>query len=160
MKRIITFALALTMLLVATLSFTSCGQTDDWKTVQERGYFYCGITVYAPMNYYDDETGDLIGFDTELAKAVFTNMGYDVMFQLIDWSARYTRLVVEATLGGEVMYYPVSLPEVLPNSAYEVTLRVTRRGSPDPDIPVTGVAAEFKVDVQDWIQRDRIEEVI
>lgn len=76
------------------------------------------------------------------------------------WSARYTRLVVEATLGGEVMYYPVSLPEVLPNSAYEITLKVTRRGSPDPDIPVTGVAAEFKVDVQDWIQRDRIEEVI
>ena len=76
------------------------------------------------------------------------------------WSERYTRLVVEATLGGEVMYYPVSLPEVLPNSAYEITLRVTRRGSPDPDIPVTGVAAEFKVDVQDWIQRDRIEETI
>lgn len=76
------------------------------------------------------------------------------------WSARYTRLVIEATLDGEVMYYPVSLPEVLPNSAYEVTLKITRRGSPDPDIPVTGVAAEFKVDVQDWIQRDRIEEVI
>jgi hypothetical protein len=77
-----------------------------------------------------------------------------------DWSARYTRLVVEATLGGEVMYYPVSLPEVLPNSAYEITLRVTRHGSPSPDIPVTGIAAEFKIEVQDWIPRDRIEETI
>ena len=62
MKRIITLALALTMLLVATLSFTACGQTDDWKTVEDRGYFYCGITVYAPMNYYDDD-GNLIKTD-------------------------------------------------------------------------------------------------
>lgn len=77
-----------------------------------------------------------------------------------NWSERYTRLVVEATLDGEVMYYPVSLPEVLPNSAYEITLRVTRHGSPDPDVPVSGVAAEFTIDVQDWIQRDRIEETI
>ena len=77
-----------------------------------------------------------------------------------NWSERYTRLVVEATLDGEVMYYPVSLPEVLPNSAYEISLKVTRHGSPDPDVPVSGVAAEFTIDVQDWIQRDRIEETI
>ena len=77
-----------------------------------------------------------------------------------NWSERYTRLVVEATLDGEVMYYPVSLPEVLPNSAYEISLKVTRHGSPDPDVPVSGVAAEFTIDVQDWIPRDRIEETI
>jgi polar amino acid transport system substrate-binding protein len=92
MKRIITFALALTMLLVATLSFTSCGQTDDWKTVQERGYFYCGITVYAPMNYYDDETGDLIGFDTEFATAVAEYLGVEAKFATINWPNKYTEL--------------------------------------------------------------------
>lgn len=76
------------------------------------------------------------------------------------WSARRTRLVLEATLDGEVMYYPVTLPVIEPNSSYEVTVRITRRGSPSPDIPVTGIAAEFSVDVQSWITRDRIEEVI
>ena len=50
-----------------------------------------GYTDYAPMNYFDDN-GELVGFDTELAKAVFENLGYEVMFQLIDWSARYTDL--------------------------------------------------------------------
>ena len=76
------------------------------------------------------------------------------------WSARRTRLVLEATLDGEVMYYPVTLPVIEPNSSYEVTVKITRRGSPSPDIPVTGIAAEFSVDVQSWIARDRIEEVI
>ena len=76
------------------------------------------------------------------------------------WSARRTRLVLEATLDGEVMYYPVTLPVIEPNSSYEVTVRITRRGSPSPDIPVTGIAAEFSVDVQSWITQDRIEEVI
>ena len=76
------------------------------------------------------------------------------------WSARRTRLVLEATLDGEVMYYPVTLPVIEPNSSYEVTVKITRRGSPSPDIPVTGIAAEFSVDVQSWITQDRIEEVI
>ena len=76
------------------------------------------------------------------------------------WSARRTRLVLEATLGGEVMYYPVTLPVIEPNSSYEVTVKITRRGSPSPDIPVTGIAAEFSVDVQNWISKDRIEEII
>ena len=76
------------------------------------------------------------------------------------WSARRTRLVLEATLDGEVMYYPVTLPVIESNSSYEVTVKITRRGSSSPDIPVTGIAAEFSVDVQSWITRDRIEEII
>ena len=91
MKRIITLALALTMLLVATLSFTACGQTDDWKTVEDRGYFYCGITVYAPMNYYDDD-GNLIGFDTEFATAVAEYLGVEAKFTTISWPNKYAEL--------------------------------------------------------------------
>ena len=50
-----------------------------------------GYTIYEPMNY-EDENGKLVGFDTELAEAVFGNLGYEVMFQLIDWGAKYTDL--------------------------------------------------------------------
>ena len=57
----------------------------------EKPTIVVGYTDYAPMNYFDDN-GELVGFDTELAKAVFENLGYEVMFQLIDWSARYTDL--------------------------------------------------------------------
>ena len=50
-----------------------------------------GYTIYAPMNY-EDENGNLIGFDTELAQAVFSNLGYEVIFQKIDWNSKYTDL--------------------------------------------------------------------
>ena len=43
------------------------------------------------MNYKDAD-GNLIGFDTELAKAVFENMGYEVIFQEIKWENKYTDL--------------------------------------------------------------------
>jgi len=47
-----------------------------------------GYTIYAPMNY-KDETGNLVGFDTELAVAVFGGLGYQVAFKEIDWSQKY-----------------------------------------------------------------------
>ncbi len=50
-----------------------------------------GYTLYAPMNYKDD-SGKLIGFDTELAEAVFANLGYKPVFKLIDWGNKYVDL--------------------------------------------------------------------
>jgi polar amino acid transport system substrate-binding protein len=63
--------------------FAGCG--GGKKTV------VVGYTIYAPMNY-EDENGNLIGFDTELAQAVFSNLGYEVIFQKIDWNSKYTDL--------------------------------------------------------------------
>ncbi len=60
-------------------------QTSDGKTI------VVGYTIYEPMNYYD-ENNEFVGFDTDLAKAVFGNLGYQVIFQEIDWSAKYTDL--------------------------------------------------------------------
>ena len=64
---------------------TDAGKTDAGKTV------VVGYTIYAPMNYLD-ENNKLIGFDTELAEAVFGNLGYTVLFQEIDWNQKYTDL--------------------------------------------------------------------
>ena len=51
------------------------------------------------MNYYDangdleaDESGDFIGFDTELAKLVGEKLGVTVKFQLIEWGNKYAEL--------------------------------------------------------------------
>ena len=52
---------------------------------------YVGYTIYEPMNYKDGE-GNLIGFDTELAKIVFENLGYEVVFTEIKWENKYTDL--------------------------------------------------------------------
>ncbi len=47
-----------------------------------------GYTDYEPMNY-TNEAGELVGFDTELAKMVFGDLGYQVKFKLIDWNNKY-----------------------------------------------------------------------
>ncbi len=78
MKKLFALILVAAML----LTFTACKKD---KTI------VVGYTEYAPMNY--TENGELIGFDTELARAVFKNMGYDdVIFKLIEWSQKYTEL--------------------------------------------------------------------
>ena len=76
-------ALALAILMIAAC-FAGCGSAEK-KTV------VVGYTLYAPMNYLDED-GTLIGYDTELAQAVFGNLGYEVVFQEIDWSSKYTDL--------------------------------------------------------------------
>ena len=57
---------------------------DDAKSV------VVGYTIYEPMNY--EENGKLVGFDTELAEAVYEKLGYKVVFKLIDWDQKYTEL--------------------------------------------------------------------
>ena len=91
MKKIISLALALVMLCAIAVSFTSCNTVKDWKKIDEQGYFVCGITVYEPMNYFDGE-GNLVGFDTEFAKAVAKELGVEAKFQVIDWPSKYMEL--------------------------------------------------------------------
>ena len=83
MKKIIALALAAMML---ALCFAGCGAAGSKKETVVVGY-----TIYAPMNYLN-ENNELVGFDTDLAKAVFENLGYEVIFQEIDWSSKYTDL--------------------------------------------------------------------
>ena len=81
MKKV--FALVLALVMVAAC-FVGCGN-EATKTI------VVGYTIYAPMNYMDDNNV-LVGFDTDLAKAVFEGMGYQVLFQEIDWPSKYTDL--------------------------------------------------------------------
>ncbi|MBO7293253.1 MAG: transporter substrate-binding domain-containing protein [Clostridia bacterium] len=90
MKRIFSFLLAVLMLTASVLALASCKKSDT-AAIEEKGYFVCGITYYAPMNYFDDE-GNLVGFDTEFAEAVAEELGLEVKFQLIQWGSKYNEL--------------------------------------------------------------------
>ncbi len=82
MKKFLAIVLATLMI----LGLCACKKDTDSKKSIAVGY-----TDYAPMNY--TENGELVGFDTELARAVFTNLGYDeVVFIEIEWSQKYTEL--------------------------------------------------------------------
>ena len=75
--------LAIILAVVMCLSFVACSQKNETIVV--------GYTIYEPMNYKDAD-GKLVGFDTELAQAVFENLGYDVIFKEIKWESKYTDL--------------------------------------------------------------------
>ena len=67
------------------------------------------------------------------------------------WSPRYTRLVVKATLGSDVYYYPINLPGIESNKSYEIDeLILTRPGSDTPDQPVTFQDCSFNINVVGW----------
>lgn len=83
MKKLTALLLALVL---ADSCFAGCAKKDaNTKTV------VVGYTIYAPMNYLDAD-GNLIGFDTDLAKTAFGNLGYEVIFQEINWDSKYTDL--------------------------------------------------------------------
>ncbi len=81
MKKLFKLLALCLVLIMSVLMFAGCGE----KTI------VVGYTIYAPMNYKDAD-GNLIGFDTELAKAVFENMGYEVVFKEISWDNKYADL--------------------------------------------------------------------
>ena len=67
-----------------------------------------------------------------------------------EWAPRKTRLVVEATLGDERYYYPVTLPTLGNNRTYDVTLVITRPGAKTPDSKVDKFAMGVECVVKDW----------
>lgn len=99
MKKFLALLLAFSMV----FCFAACGGNETPETTTNpdsnettvngdaEKTIVVGYTIYEPMNYLD-ENGKLIGYDTELAEAVFGNLGYKVIFQEIEWSSKYTDL--------------------------------------------------------------------
>ena len=90
MKKLIALIMSIAML----LCFAGCGAKDtasDSDGADKKEVIVVGYTIYEPMNYKDDN-GKLVGYDTELAEAVFGNLGYEVSFKEIVWENKYTDL--------------------------------------------------------------------
>ena len=78
----------------------------------------------------------------------------------LQWSPRPTRLVVEAELGGEVFYYPVSLPVLERNNRYHVTLHIVRPGAKTPEQEMDRHAASFTINIVGWQGSSSVSETI
>ena len=72
-------------------SAASASADSDLAYIQGKGKMVIGYTVYAPMNYTDDE-GDFTGFDTELATAVCEKLGVEPEFVEINWDTKVVEL--------------------------------------------------------------------
>ncbi|MQS52770.1 amino acid ABC transporter substrate-binding protein [Companilactobacillus mishanensis] len=85
-----------------SLILTSCGDkksvakeadtADTWSSIQKRGRVIIGLDdTFVPMGFRQKD-GNLVGFDIDLAKAVFKEYGIKADFQPIDWNMKETEL--------------------------------------------------------------------
>lgn len=88
-KLIVMFIFVLSLVLLA-----GCNQRpiSEWDDISKRGYIIVGLDdTFAPMGFRDN-SGELVGFDVDLAKAVSEKIGIEVRFQPIDWDAKVLEL--------------------------------------------------------------------
>ena len=92
MKKLLAIILCLAMVFaLAACGSTNTASTDKADGAEKKETIIVGHTIYKPMNYLDDK-GELIGYDTELAEKIFSNLGYNVVFKEIKWENKYTEL--------------------------------------------------------------------
>lgn len=70
---------------------STASEGGDWQYIADKGNFVAGITLFEPMNYYD-ENGELTGFETEFTNAVCEKLGVEAKFQEIEWDKKEIEL--------------------------------------------------------------------
>ncbi len=94
MKKLAKILIASILAIATLFCFTACGGGDktDLEQIQANGKLVVGITIYEPMDYIDDETGDWTGFDAELAREFAEEIGVNCQFVIITWSQKAIEL--------------------------------------------------------------------
>ena len=106
-KKVLAIVMSIVLVCGIVCAFAACGNdakpednaptadaASDIAYIKEKGEMVIGFTYFAPMNY-EDENGELIGFETEFAKAVCEKLGVEAKFQEISWTAKETELAAK-----------------------------------------------------------------
>lgn len=100
MKKLLALFLALTV----SVGITACGQgnqsassaenkDESWSKIQKAGTLVLGLDdAFPPMGYKDTKTGEIIGFDIDLAKELSKRLGVTLKLQPIDWNNKQAEL--------------------------------------------------------------------
>ncbi|KRK80166.1 amino acid ABC transporter substrate-binding protein [Companilactobacillus nodensis] len=102
MKQKIIKLVTLLAVAVMALSLSSCGDkksvaqeantADTWAAIKKRKRVIIGLDdTFVPMGFRE-KNGKLVGYDIDLAKAVFKQYGIKADFQPIDWNMKETEL--------------------------------------------------------------------
>ena len=90
MKKFLKTAAVLALALMMGACSSGEKTESDSAYIKDKGEMVIGITLFAPMNYYEGE--ELIGFETEFAQAVCEKIGVKANFQEINWDAKEVEL--------------------------------------------------------------------
>lgn len=85
MKKFFAIVSGLVLCVTMLVGASACGASDG-TTLK------IGITYYAPMNYFD-ESGKLVGFDTEFAEKACAELGLTPQFVEINWKYKQNSLI-------------------------------------------------------------------
>ena len=90
MKKII--ALMIAVIMMASM-FVACGKDEsDLQKVKDADKLVVGVTVYPPMDWVDEETGEWTGFDAELAQQFAESLGVNCQIVIITWADKVADL--------------------------------------------------------------------
>ena len=89
MKKLLALVLAV-MMMAGLITGIAAAEESDWDYISGKGKMVVGMTLFAPMNYYDGDK--FVGFDTELTKAVGEKLGVEIEFIEINWDSKEIEL--------------------------------------------------------------------
>ncbi len=92
MKKFIKILVSAILSITMLGCLTACENKSDLKKIEDAGKIVIGITIYEPMDYIDDETGDWTGFDAELAREFAEELNVNCQFVIITWSQKAIEL--------------------------------------------------------------------
>jgi polar amino acid transport system substrate-binding protein len=72
-------------------AYEASAEDSDVEYIKGKGTLIVGITDFEPMDY-EDENGEWIGFDADMARVVGEKLGVEVQFVVIDWDMKITEL--------------------------------------------------------------------
>lgn len=142
--------------------FGLAGQAaDQYPAIKQRGVLRVGLEGTYPPFGYQDEKGDLIGFDVDIARAVAERMGLKVDFQPTKWEGilaaldvqRFDVVVNQVTISEERRkVYDFSQPYTY--SGLQLIIRKDQAGKivgPD-DLPGKRVGVVLGTNHEQWLK--------
>lgn len=72
---------------------TASAADESWTKVEKAGKLVLGLDdAFPPMGYVDTKTGELVGFDIDLAKEACKRLNIELKTQPIDWDSKTAEL--------------------------------------------------------------------
>ncbi|MGX8700070.1 amino acid ABC transporter substrate-binding protein [Caproiciproducens sp.] len=72
---------------------TASGADESWTKVEKAGKLVLGLDdAFPPMGYVDTKTGELVGFDIDLAREACKRLNIELKTQPIDWDSKTAEL--------------------------------------------------------------------
>ena len=89
-----TICLLLTALCWALVGATGCKEQDPWlRNMQKAGVLRVGIDPsWPPFEYLDPKSGEIVGLDADLARAIGQKLGVTIAFVSSGWEGLYSAL--------------------------------------------------------------------